>query len=105
MNVPVGLLALAVLAVVMTKPEHGRSCSVDWWGSLALSAGLVPLLLALNWGGSKYAWDSGAILGLLAVALASLLIFGFLERRASEPILDLGLFRDRGFSASMVVLS
>ena len=103
-NLPIGLLALTVLAVVMTKPEHGRSHSVDWWGSVALSVGLVPLLIALNLGGSKYAWDSPAILGLLAVALASLLTFGFLERRASEPILDLVLFRDRGFSASMVVL-
>ncbi len=103
-NVPIGLLALSVLAVVMTKPEPGRSHSVDWWGSLALSVGLVPLLLALNWGGSKYAWGSGAIVGLFAVALASLVTFGFLERRASEPILDLALFRDRGFSASMVVL-
>ncbi len=103
-NLPIGLLALAVLAAVMTKPEHGRSHSVDWWGSLALTAGLVPLLLALNLGGSKYAWDSAVILGLFAVAFASLLTFGFLERRASEPILDLVLFRDRGFSASMVVL-
>jgi EmrB/QacA subfamily drug resistance transporter len=103
-NLPVGLVALAVLAVVMTKPEHGRSHKVDWWGSLALSAGLVPLLIALNLGGSKLAWDSAAILGLFAVALASLLAFGFFERRASEPILDLKLFRDRGFSASMVVL-
>jgi len=103
-NLPVGLLALAVLAVVMTKPEHGRSHSVDWWGSVALSVGLVPLLLALNWGDSKYAWDSPVTLALLAVALVSLLVFGFLERRTSEPILDFGLFRDRGYSASMIVL-
>jgi drug resistance transporter, EmrB/QacA subfamily len=103
-NLPIGALALAVLATVMTRPEHGRSHAVDWWGSLALGAGLVPLLLALNWGGSTYAWASGVILGLFVLALVSLGVFGLLELRASEPILDLKLFRDRGFSASMIVL-
>lgn len=103
-NLPIGVLALAVLATVMTRPEHGRSHEVDWWGSLALGAGLVPLLLALNWGGSTYAWASGVILGLFSLAIVSLVAFGLLELRASEPVLDLRLFRDRGFSASMVVL-
>lgn len=103
-NVPIGIIGLAVLAFAMPKPEHGESHSVDWWGVTALTAGLVPLLLALNWGGSEYAWNSPTIIGLLGIALVSLLAFAFAESRAAEPILDLRLFRDRGFSASMAVL-
>lgn len=103
-NVPIGIVALAVLFYVMPKPEHGESHSVDWWGATALTAGLVPLLLALNWGGSEYEWSSPTILGLLGAALVALLAFAFAELRAAEPILDLRLFRDRGFSASMTVL-
>ena len=103
-NVPVGIVALIVLAFVMPKPEHGQQHRVDWWGAAALATGLVPLLLALNWGGSTYAWGSTTIIGLLVAAAVALSAFVFRELRASEPILDVRLFKDRGFSASMAVL-
>lgn len=103
-NVPFGILALAVLTIVMPKPETGERHQIDWWGALALAAGLVPLLLALSWGGSEYAWNSPTILGLLGFSGLALVVFGFWELQASEPILDVRLFRDRSFSASMIVL-
>ena len=103
-NLPIGVLALAVLAVAMPKPETGQQHRVDWWGAAALTAGLVPLLLALNWGGSEYEWGSTTIMGLFAAALIALSVFVFRELNASEPILDVRLFKDRGFSASMTVL-
>jgi EmrB/QacA subfamily drug resistance transporter len=103
-NVPIGIVALVVLATTMPRPEPGKQHRIDWWGAAALTAGLVPLLLALNWGGSVYAWGSGTILGLLAVAAVALAVFVFREIKASEPILDVTLFSDRGFAASMIVL-
>ena len=103
-NLPVGVLALAVLAVTMPKPEIGQQHRVDWWGAAALTAGLVPLLLALNWGGSQYGWGSTMIMGLFAAAVIALGVFIYRELHASEPILDVRLFKDRGFSASMTVL-
>ena len=103
-NLPVGVLALAVLAVAMPRPETGQQHRVDWWGAAALTAGLVPLLLALNWGGSQYEWASTTIMGLFVAAVIALAVFVFRELNASEPILDVRLFKDRGFSASMTVL-
>ena len=103
-NIPIGIVALVVLATTMPRPEPGQQHRVDWWGAAALTAGLVPLLLALNWGGSVYAWNSPTILGLLAFAALALVAFVFRELRASEPILDMTLFTDRSFSASMTVL-
>jgi len=103
-NLPVGVLALGVLAVAMPKPETGQQHRVDWWGAAALTAGLVPLLLALNWGGSQYEWGSTMIMGLFAAAVIALGAFVYRELHASEPILDVRLFKDRGFSASMLVL-
>ena len=103
-NVPVGIFALAVLAMVMPRPVHGQQHRVDWWGALALTAGMVPLLLALSWGGTVYGWGSASIVALLGGAVVALVVFGLRELRASEPILDLRLFKDRGFSASMAVL-
>jgi len=103
-NIPLGLLAIGVLLYAMPKPETGQQHSIDWWGATALVVGLVPLLLALNWGGSDYAWNSAMIIGLLAVAAVVLIGFVLIERRAGEPIIDMGLFRDRAFSMSMLVL-
>lgn len=103
-NLPFGLLALGVLAMTMPRPEVGQKHRVDWWGATALAAGLVPLLLALNWGGSEHAWGSGTIVGLLSTAFILLALFIFRELKASEPILDIRLFKDRSFSASMGVL-
>lgn len=103
-NLPFGLLALVVLVMTMPKPQVGQQHRIDWWGASALSAGLVPLLLALNWGGAEYAWSSVTIVGLLAAAAVLLVAFVLRERRASEPILDMRLFADRSFSASMAVL-
>ena len=103
-NVIPGLFALGVLATVMPTSERGAQHRVDWWGALALASGVVPLLLALNWGGSQYAWTSSTILGLFATAFVVLALFVFRELRASEPILDMRLFKDRSFSASMTVL-
>ena len=103
-NLPIGVLALTVLALAMPKPEVGQQHRVDWWGAAALTAGLVPLLLALNWGGSEYDWGSVTIMGLFTAAIVALSVFVYRELNASEPILDVRLFKDRGFSASMTVL-
>ncbi len=103
-NIPFGILALTVLARTMPRPEGGQQHRVDWWGATALTAGLVPLLLALNWGGSAYEWNSPTILALLGAAAVMLVIFVLRELKASEPILDIRLFKDRSFSASMGVL-
>lgn len=103
-NLPIGIIALGVLWYAMPKPEHGRQHTIDWWGATALVAGLVPLLLALNWGGSEYEWLSPTIAALLIVAALVALTFIIIERRASEPIIDTGLFAERSFSASMLVL-
>lgn len=103
-NVPLGALAVGVLWFAMPRPETGQRHEIDWWGALALVTGLVPLLLALNWGGSEFGWTSPVILGLGAVAAVALVWFITLERRCAEPILDTELFRDRSFSMSMAVL-
>lgn len=103
-NIPLGVLAITVLMLTMPRPEMGQRHSVDWWGAVALVTGLIPLLLALNWGGSVHEWVSATIIGLLVTAAVVLLGFITIERKASEPILDVALFGDRGFSASMAVL-
>lgn len=103
-NLPLGVLTIGVLLLTMPRPQLGEKHPIDWWGATALVVGLIPLLLALNWGGSEYEWLSAFILGMLAIAAIALVSFIVIERRAREPILDVRLFSDRGFAASMVAL-
>jgi EmrB/QacA subfamily drug resistance transporter len=104
-NIPVGLLALGVLAAALPKIVHTvKDRSVDYLGAILITTGLVPLLLGLVWGGSQYPWGSWQILSLLSVAAASLIGFVFVERKAKEPILSLDLFKNRVFLVSVISL-
>ena len=49
----------------------------------------IPLLLALTWGGTRYAWLSPPILGLIAASFVLSLLFGWRLARAPEPFLPL----------------
>ncbi|MHB0867543.1 MAG: MDR family MFS transporter [Thermoleophilia bacterium] len=101
-NIPLGLVALAVVAWAMPRivPDLKRR-SIDFAGALLLALALVPLLLALVWGGSEHPWLSPVIIGLLLFSAAMTVAFGFAESRAKEPILPLTLFHNRVFSTSM----
>lgn len=105
-NLPVGAAALAIVGFGMpwARPERATRPNLDWLGSALLVVGLVPLLLALTWGGHQYAWTSAPMLGLIAISAAGLPLFLLAESRAAEPILPLFLFRNRTFSICAIVL-
>jgi predicted MFS family arabinose efflux permease len=65
-----------------------------------LSGGVGALILLATWGGTEYAWGSNEIVGLGIVGVALLAVFVWWERRATEPILPLQLFRSRIFSVA-----
>ncbi|WP_309573121.1 MDR family MFS transporter [Deinococcus sp.] len=102
-NLPLGLVSLALVTRFMPLLRVGNgSGKIDFPGAALIVATTVPLLLALTWGGTTYAWDSARILGLFAVAAASLIAFLYTETRVQDPILPLTLFRNRVFSISNV---
>ncbi|MCY1704119.1 MDR family MFS transporter [Deinococcus sp. SL84] len=97
-NLPLGLFALFLIASRMPRIGQRSGGKIDFLGALFILGATIPLLLALTWGGVTYPWDSSTILGLLGGAFVSLLAFLFTERRASDPIIPLGLFRIPMFS-------
>jgi EmrB/QacA subfamily drug resistance transporter len=94
-NVPLGAVALVLLSIHLDPPAKRRPAHVDYAGSALLAAAVGGLLLVLTWGGARYPWDSPQILGLIAATLALLVLFIWRERHAPEPVLGLGLLRDR----------
>jgi EmrB/QacA subfamily drug resistance transporter len=105
-NLPVGLIALTVLwfSFPNIRPSAGHR-RIDYVGALTLVLGVVPLLLALSWGGVDYPWTSPVIIGLFGVALVMLVLFGLTESRATEPIIPLSLFRNSIIATSVLALT
>lgn len=103
-NLPIGLLALAVIQKVVHLPKFKREHHIDYFGSMLLVAGVSALLLVTEWGGQTYAWGSATILGLIAAAVALLGSFLYRESKADEPILSLHLFKNAVFRIGVPVM-
>jgi EmrB/QacA subfamily drug resistance transporter len=104
-NVPVGVIALIVAAVVVPRVRGERQPRLDPLGAVgvsgALALALVPLTLGRDEGWPAWTWVSLALaLPVLAVTLAW---ERRLTRAGGEPLLDLALFRDRAFSAGLLL--
>jgi EmrB/QacA subfamily drug resistance transporter len=99
-NLPLGILALAVTSVVLQLPRRRAEHSIDYLGSALMVSGVSCLLLVSSWGGTEYDWLSAPILGLAAAGFVLIALFILQETRATEPLLPLRLFKDRIFSVS-----
>jgi EmrB/QacA subfamily drug resistance transporter len=98
-NVPLGALAIVVCYHVMRLiPYQRRQHAIDWLGAAVMVVAVSCLLLALSWGGNQYDWRSGTIIGLFVAGGIVAALFLLQERRASEPILPLRLFRRPTFA-------
>jgi EmrB/QacA subfamily drug resistance transporter len=102
-NVPIGVLALIVVASQV--PGHLRRVhhKIDYLGTAVLSLAATSLILLTSLGGTTYPWRSTPIYILAAAGLVLIGLFVIVERRAAEPVLPLHLFKLRTFSVTSVV--
>ncbi len=102
-NLPVGLLGVLVVAAFLPFVRTKASWrDIDFVGSAALAAGLIPVLVALSVAKDQ-GWTSFQVLGLLGFGVAMLVAFFVIEQRVKEPIVPFSLFKNRVFAVSMVV--
>lgn len=102
-NVPFGLLTLAVVTVVLKLPKPSVRGRVDVLGILLLAAASTCLVLLTSWGGTEYAWGSRHPRARPCGALAATALFLVVERFAVEPLIPLRLFRDSVFNVTALV--
>jgi EmrB/QacA subfamily drug resistance transporter len=102
-NLPLGVLALGVLAVTLPSVSERRSHKIDYLGTLLLAVGLSAIILLTTLGGNTYDWGSPAIVGMGIVGVLCLVALGFVEQRAAEPILPPALFKNRVFVVTSAV--
>ena len=102
-NLPIGAIALVVIAVVLPATSVKQQHKIDYLGATLLAGFAVSVVLATSWGGTTYAWDSGVIIGLFVASV--LFVFGWwvAERRAAEPVLPLRMFRNSVFTTASAI--
>lgn len=102
-NLPFGALALIGVLFALPKVRTREQKKVDWFGSILLTIGLVPILLAFTWAGTTYPWSDPIIIALFAASLFFITWFILHERKAVEPIITPTLFKNRIFSTSLIL--
>jgi EmrB/QacA subfamily drug resistance transporter len=104
-NLPVGGVALLVIALAMPRRAVRAEHEIDWLGAAVLAAGTASLLLGLVWAGRDYAWSSWEVIGAFAAAAMLLFLFALVERRSHEPILPFTLLRNPIVAASVACMA
>ncbi|MFC4619638.1 MDR family MFS transporter [Camelliibacillus cellulosilyticus] len=102
-NLPFAVLAIIGVIFTLPKVRTNEQAKIDWIGSLLLVIGLIPVLLAFTWAGTKYAWTSAIELTLFGVGIIFLILFYFYERKAASPVISTALFKNRIFTTSLIL--
>jgi MFS family permease len=109
-SVPVGVWGTWMgYRTLHDKPrDPSRRITVDWWGNLTFGIGLIAVLVAITYGlqpygGHTMGWTSPEVLSGLIAGLALLVAFGFIEMRATDPMINMRLFTIRAFAAGQAV--
>ncbi len=99
-NLPVGAVALVVIAAVLQGSTERRSHRIDYEGAVALALGAGLITLGLTWGGTQYPWGSWEVIACFGGGFAAVAAFVVVERFAAEPLIPLRLFRNGIFTTA-----
>ncbi|MBO2447369.1 DHA2 family efflux MFS transporter permease subunit [Actinomadura barringtoniae] len=106
-NIPIGILALIVIAAVLHATSERHQHKIDYLGTLLIVGWATGLVLMTTWGGTQYDWLSPQIIGLGVGSVILIVLWIFVEQRAAEPVMPPRLFRapvfNLGSSISFVV--
>ncbi|MFG3493914.1 DHA2 family efflux MFS transporter permease subunit [Streptomyces sp. NPDC047928] len=102
-NLPIGVVALLVIAAVLHIPVRRTRHTIDYLGTFLIASVATCLVLVASLGGTTWAWGSTQIIALAVLGLVLLVWFVSVERRAAEPVLPLKLFRIRTFTLVSVI--
>ncbi|PAF18626.1 MDR family MFS transporter [Terribacillus saccharophilus] len=108
-NIPIALIAAAFIWVGYQESSETQQPSIDWWGAITLTLGILATLLTTVLTGGEgghsasHTWGSPLVLTLLIGGLVLLALFVWIETKAKDPILPMYLFKNRVTSILSVV--
>ena len=103
-NIPLGILGTVWAYRSLHDSGVRRKAKIDWWGNLTFAVGLTAVLAAITYGiqpygGHTMGWTSPWVITGLAGGVLVLVVFGWIEARAKEPMFPLALFRNSAFTS------
>ncbi|MGV9747423.1 MDR family MFS transporter [Rhodococcus zopfii] len=102
-NVPVGVLALAVVARNLRLPAQHRAIRIDWWGALALVVAVVPLLVVAEQG-REWGWGSGPAVACNLAGCVGVAAFVAVEIAMKDAaLIPMRFFRNRTFALGVLI--
>lgn len=102
-NLPVGVIALAVIATALHIPHRTARHVIDYLGTFLIAAVATCLVLVASLGGTTWGWTSARTVGCAVLGVVLAVAFVAVERRAAEPVLPPHLFRMRTFTLAAVI--
>ena len=103
-NIPLTIIIIVLFIFFFPHFQPDKSAhKIDWAGITTLILMIVPLMLALTWGGAEYPWGSVQIIGLFCFSIAMLVVLLIVEKRAKEPIIPPALFSDPVVSVALAL--
>ncbi|MFM8961531.1 MAG: MFS transporter, partial [Actinomycetota bacterium] len=102
-NLPFGILALVVTTMVLHIPKVKREHKIDYLGALLIVASVVSILIALSVLGPENGWSDPRTVAALSLGVVIVIIYILWEKRVSEPILPLSLFKNHTFSLTSII--
>jgi EmrB/QacA subfamily drug resistance transporter len=103
-NVPIGIVIIVLFMRFLPLIRHRREKErIDYPGIALLILAIVPLLMALSWGGGQYPWLSPEIIGMLCFSVVMGVVLYFIDRNNPDAIMPFSLFRNQIVSISIVV--
>lgn len=100
MNLPIAVLSLLLIIPCVRETHRNTGRSLDLAGQLTSTLFFLSLTFALVEGNSL-GWGSNLVTSAFVAAVASLLLFAFIEVRSKSPMLPMRLLRQRSISAGL----
>ncbi|MFF2813732.1 MFS transporter [Streptomyces sp. NPDC058000] len=102
-NVPIGIIALFVVAKVLNIPHTRRNRRIDWWGAFTITLGVVPLLLVAEQG-REWGWTSSQSIACYVTGVVGIIAWILVERWiGDDALIPMRLFRNGTFSKTSLL--
>ncbi|MCR8642691.1 MFS transporter [Paenibacillus sp. N1-5-1-14] len=102
-NIPFGIATIVLIVVYLKEKIEKTKKSIDYWGALTFSLGLLALLYAVQKGSETNEWLSPFVLLLFAAFVICMALFVIIESKVEEPMIPLTIFRSLPISMSNAI--
>ncbi|MCY7290107.1 MAG: MFS transporter, partial [Cryobacterium sp.] len=102
-NLPIGIIALAIVLKFLHVPHFARPVRIDWWGAVTVILAAAPLLLVAEQG-RTWGWGSIAAITCYVIGALSIAAFILAERlMGDDALIPLKLFTSSTFSMATIL--